>query len=124
MPQQTPRQASERAPKFEAPTWALIVAVYGGWFAATWYGSQMPGWLLLILGGWFTAWYYSLQHEVIHGHPTPWRWFNDALGYPPLGLFIPYSIYRGDHIRHHNKEFLTIPGADPESYYFDADTWA
>lgn len=114
---------SQKTPKFEAPTWALIVAVYGGWILATWYGSRMPWWLLLLLGGWFTAWYYSLQHEVIHGHPSPWRWLNDLLGYAPLGLFIPYSIYRGDHIRHHSKKILTIPGEDPESYYFSTETW-
>ncbi len=111
------------AAKFEAPTWLLIVAVYGGWFGATWYGTAMPWWLLLLLGGWFTGWYYSLQHEVIHGHPTKWRWFNDMLGYAPLGLFIPYSIYRATHIQHHTKEFLTLPGADPESFYFTAETW-
>jgi fatty acid desaturase len=39
-------------------------------------------------------------------------------------LFIPYDIYRACHILHHRPETLTLPGEDPESYYFDADTWA
>ncbi len=110
-------------PKFEAPTWALIVAVYAGWLTTTWYGMELPWWLLFPLGAWFSGWYYSLQHEVIHGHPTRLRWLNDLLGYAPLGLFIPYSIYRATHIKHHTKEILTIPGEDPESFYFDAETW-
>ncbi|MBT3370977.1 MAG: fatty acid desaturase [Rhodospirillaceae bacterium] len=109
--------------EFEGPTWALIVAVYGGWIGATWYGAALPWWLLLLAGGWFTGWYYSLQHEVIHGHPTAWPRFNDLIGYAPLGLFIPYDVYRADHMRHHTKENLTIPGVDPESYYFDTRTW-
>ncbi len=115
---------SAKSPKIEAPTWTLIVVVYGGWITVTWFSGDMPWWLLLPLGGWFSAWYYSLQHEIIHGHPTDSRWFNDLLGYAPLGLFIPYSIYRTDHIRHHRPEFLTIPGEDPESFYFDAHSWA
>lgn len=112
------------APKFETPTWLVIFAVYGGWIGATWHGAEMPWWLLLLLGSWCTGWYYSLQHEVIHGHPTKWRWFNDLLGYAPLGLFIPYSIYRTCHTLHHTTEILTLPGEDPESFYFDAETWA
>ncbi|MDE0942003.1 MAG: fatty acid desaturase [Alphaproteobacteria bacterium] len=111
-------------PAFEWPTWILIIAVYGGWIGTTVYGAQMPWWLLLIVGGWFTGWYYSLQHEVIHGHPTKLTWLNDLIGYAPFGLFIPYPVYRADHTRHHNKDILTIPGLDPESYYFDAITWA
>ena len=111
-------------PRVETQTWLLIVAVYGGWIGATLYGTHMPWWLLLMARGWFTGWYYSLQHEVIHGHPTKKRWLNDLIGYAPLGLFIPYSIYRADHTKHHNKDILTIPGLDPESYYFDANTWA
>ncbi len=114
----------DATPKFETPTWLLIVAVYGGWIGVTWYGADMPWWLLLVLGGWFSGWYYSLQHEVIHGHPTKWRWLNDLLGYAPLGLFIPYPIYRTSHIRHHTTDILTLPGQDPESFYFDAGTWA
>ena len=24
----------------------------------------------------------ALQHEVVHGHPTPWNWVNEALVFP------------------------------------------
>lgn len=63
----------------ELPTWLLIVTVYGGWFAcvAGWRTLGLfPATLLLI---WFTAWYMSLQHELIHGHPTRLAWFNQLL---------------------------------------------
>ena len=41
----------------------------------------------------------------------------------PLGLVVPYGIYRKTHIRHHNKDNLAVPGLDPESFYFDTDEW-
>ena len=51
----------------EWPTWLLIPAVYGLWFAAL-YWAQTLGLvattLLLILS---CAWYMSLQHELVHG---------------------------------------------------------
>ncbi len=45
-----------------------------------------PATVLLI---WFTARYMSLQHELIHGHPTPWRWCNQLLGTLPLAVWYP-----------------------------------
>ncbi len=110
--------------KFEAPTWCLVLIIYGGWLAMTWFAMAMPVWLLLPVGAWLAAWYYSLQHEVIHGHPSPWRWLNDLIGTMPLNLLIPYPIYRASHTQHHTRDNLTIPGLDPESFYFTAETWA
>ncbi len=55
----------------ELPTWLLIIAIYTGWFTTLAYWRTLgllPATVLLI---WFTAWYMSLQHELIHGHPTP-----------------------------------------------------
>lgn len=66
----------------------------------------------------------SLQHEVLHGHPTRWRWFNDALGFPPLTLWLPYRIYRASHLRHHRDAHLTDPLEDPESYYLTEERFA
>ena len=43
------------------------------------------------------TWYGSLQHETIHGHPTPFRRFNGMLGSLPLSLWIPYTVYRETH---------------------------
>jgi len=58
-----------------------------------------------------------LQHEVIHGHPTRQRQINDAIGFPPLALWLPYAIYRRDHLAHHATPHLTDPFDDCESNY-------
>ena len=71
-------------------------------------------------GGWLIAWHGSLQHETIHGHPTPWRRCNRALGIIPLSLWLPYARYETLHLAHHSTEDLTVPGADPESRYLPA----
>ncbi len=70
-----------------------------------------------------SAWYGSLQHEVLHGHPTPWRWVNLMLGGPPLGLAYPFGAYRDTHIAHHRNDVLTDPLLDPESYYVLPEHW-
>jgi fatty acid desaturase len=108
----------------ELPTWGLIVVIYGGWFATLFYWQtlgRLPATLLLIG---FTAWYMSLQHELIHGHPTRHAWFNQLLGTLPLAVWYPYGLYRDSHLAHHNHDHLTMPVDDPESYYFTDETWA
>jgi fatty acid desaturase len=65
----------------------------------------------------------SLQHETIHGHPTRWRLVNEALGWAPLWLWLPYPIYRDEHRTHHDNEILTDPVADPESKYAAPADW-
>lgn len=108
----------------EFPTWGLIVVIYGGWFATLCYWQtlgRLPATLLLIG---FTAWYMSLQHELIHGHPTRFAWFNQLLGTLPLAVWYPYGLYRDSHLAHHNHDHLTMPVDDPESYYFTDETWA
>lgn len=107
----------------ELPTWLLIVTVYGGWFAcvAGWRTLGLfPATLLLI---WFTAWYMSLQHELIHGHPTRLAWFNQLLVTLPLAVWYPYGVYRDSHLAHHRNHLLTHPEDDPESYYVTAESW-
>jgi fatty acid desaturase len=108
----------------ELPTLALIFAVYAGWLAVTFaYGHwpaalSVPATVLLItLHG-------SLQHEIVHGHPTRWFGFNRVLGMVPLALWLPYERYRHTHRIHHNDERLTDPLDDPESYYWTAEEWA
>src|SRR5947208_12747338 len=80
--------------RLEAPTWGLALAIYGGWGALTWGYGALPWWLVLPLGAWLTAWHMSFQHEVVHGHPTRSRRVNDALGFAPLSLWLPYARYR------------------------------
>lgn len=101
----------------ELPTWALIGAIYGGWLALTWFAAALPLWVVLPAGAWLIAWQMSLQHEVLHGHPTRHQWLNDALGFPPLNLWLPYARYRDSHRQHHRTPRLTDPLDDPESYY-------
>ena len=107
----------------EWPTWLLIPLVYGSW-GATLYWSHTLGLLattlLLILS---TAWYMSLQHELVHGHPTRYRGFNKLLGYAPLAVWFPYTLYMESHLRHHNDDHLTLPDVDPETHYVSDETW-
>ncbi len=108
---------------FEAPTWAVAVAVHVGWFLTTYYYDALNWWLLAPLGAWFTAWHGSFQHEALHGHPTRWDRLNNLLAGLPVGLWIPYPIYRETHLVHHRNDHLTCPVNDPESFYLTAAHW-
>ena len=63
-----------------------------------------------------------MQHEVLHGHPTPWAALNTAIAFPPISLWLPYRVYRDSHLLHHEVE-LTAPGVDPESFYVSPAQW-
>jgi len=104
----------------EWPTLVVAVAIHGGWLAATWWHGALPWAVRIAVGGWLIAWHGSLQHEVIHGHPTPWRRVNTAIGSVPLALWLPFERYRRTHLIHHATERVTEPGADPESRYLAA----
>lgn len=109
--------------RLELPTWALISVIYTGWFACVIYWQQLGsviGSVFLIL---FSTWYMSLQHELIHGHPTRWRRVNQLFGTLPLAVWYPYGLYRDSHIQHHRDEDLTHPEKDPEGYYYTAEQW-
>lgn len=107
----------------EWPTAALAGVIYGGWTALTWWHAALPPWLVWPALIWLVAWHGSLQHEVLHGHPTRRRRLNDALGFPPLALWLPYALYRRAHLRHHVDARLTDPLDDPESYYWTPALW-
>jgi fatty acid desaturase len=110
--------------RFEAPTWLLICAIYGGWLALTLCWHALPVWVVIPTGAWLCAWHMSLQHELMHGHPTRSAAVNGALACPPLNLWLPYPIYRESHLRHHREEHLTDPLEDPESTYLTPEAWA
>ena len=104
----------------EWPTWLLIAAIYGGWLALILAYRSLPGWVAnpaLVL---VVAWHMSLQHELLHGHPTRNKAFNRLLGIFPMSAWYPYDIYRDSHLSHHRDEFLTTPGVDPECNYLQA----
>jgi fatty acid desaturase len=108
----------------ELPTWLLIGVIYGGWFAVMLNAQtlgRLPATLLLIV---FTGWYMSLQHELIHGHPTRWPRVNQLFGTLPLAVWYPYGLYRDSHLAHHRNHTLTEPDEDPETYYLSAARWA
>ena len=101
-----------------------VAAVIGTGFVAVLAGHErIPLLVELALLAVLGAWYNSLQHEVIHGHPTPWAPLNTAFGIAPLGLVVPFAVYRESHLAHHRDEHLTLPGADPESFYLAPATW-
>jgi fatty acid desaturase len=110
----------------EWPTWLLLVTVYGGWFGtlallgAGAIGLPVATALLIVL----CAWYMSVQHELLHGHPTRSVRVNKLLGYAPLAVWYPYTLYRDSHLLHHRDDHLTMPGIDPESNYVRAAQWA
>lgn len=108
----------------EAWTLAILIAVYGLWALLTVVLPDVPLWLscpLLVL---IVVQFMSLQHEIVHGHPTRLRWLNEALVSLPLGLLFPYRRYRTLHLHHHNDENLTDPFDDPESWYFEPGDFA
>ncbi|MCL6705753.1 fatty acid desaturase [Pseudomonas sp. R2.Fl] len=107
----------------EFPTLILTLTIYISWGLLTFYWTAFPFILLFVLGGWVVAWHGSLQHEVLHGHPTRFRRINDAIGWPPISLWLPYRLYKASHLKHHHDEWLTDPIEDPESYYFTSDRW-
>jgi fatty acid desaturase len=107
----------------EWPTWLLIVAVYGGWFATALNARSIGLPLAISILAVLSCLYLSLQHELLHGHPTSSPLFNALLGVAPLAVWFPYAVYRESHLRHHNDVHLTDPDLDPESYFVSAERW-
>lgn len=115
-------RASGSRGRFEGPTWAALAGCYGLWGVGLWlYG--VAGVLALPVLAVAAAFHSSLQHEVLHGHPTRSAAINEALVFPALGLFIPYRRFRDMHLKHHNDERLTDPYDDPESFYLRIGDW-
>jgi fatty acid desaturase len=110
--------------RVEAPTWLVIAGVYGAWLALTWFYQALPWWVLLPAGAYVVALHGSLQHELLHGHPTRRQWLNDLMARPSLWLWLPYGIYRDSHRDHHRTDRLTCPMDDPESNYVFPEEWA
>jgi fatty acid desaturase len=118
------RVGARAAARVEWPTLALAGATYLAWGAVTLLAAGMGPWLALLALGPVLALHSSLQHEVIHGHPTPWRGLNEALVFPALGLLVPFGRFRDQHLAHHYDPLLTDPYDDPETNYLDPGVWA
>ena len=108
----------------ELPTLILIFAVFAGWLTITLAFAHWSLWIVVPAAVLLITLHGSLQHEIVHGHPTRWQTFNRMLGMVPLCLWLPYERYRQTHRIHHNDERLTDPLDDPESYYWTPEEWA
>ena len=115
-------QGNRRALEFQ--TLLLIAATYAGWLAVTYSYSHWSLLAVAPLTAFFITLHSSLQHEIVHGHPTRWRALNRLLVVPPLSLWLPFDCYRMSHHRHHIDARLTDPLDDPESYYWRAEDLA
>ncbi len=111
------------ARRVEWPTVGVLCAVVGGWLLLTGFHSSLPSALAVFLTGCWLAWSSSLQHEILHGHLTPWRVVNNAFGRITFELWLPYDHYLKTHLRHHQDDRLTDPVDDPESYYVRGEYW-
>ncbi|MEM0990705.1 MAG: fatty acid desaturase [Pseudomonadota bacterium] len=116
------RQARRQILGPEGPTWLALAGCYTLWAVTLWQ-AQVLGLLAMVPGALAVAFHSSLQHEIVHGHPTRNRLLNEALVFPALGLFIPYRRFRDLHLKHHNDQRLTDPYDDPESYYLEIADW-
>lgn len=125
LPVAAPRRRVRLPDRVEWPTVVVALAVYlpiAGALTAVGLGF-VPWWAVTPVLAWCVAWQASLQHEVIHGHPTPWAWINRLIAGPPLLMAVPFDRYRDSHLAHHVDERLTDPLDDPESWYVTAARW-
>jgi fatty acid desaturase len=114
---------SRSAAAVELPTLSLICAVYAGWLAITACCGSLSMWIIAPVGALLVTLHGSLQHEIIHGHPTGSRRINRVLGMVPLALWLPFEHYRRSHLAHHINDRLTDPHDDPESFYWTGTDW-
>lgn len=84
------------------PTFVVIVCDYSLLFVLTFYWAAIPWPILLILAGIVAAWYSSLEHEILHGHPTKWglslAWLRQHR--PRLCLVRAYALRAKEPVRH------------------------
>ncbi|HVN99437.1 MAG TPA: fatty acid desaturase [Steroidobacteraceae bacterium] len=111
-------------PAVEWQTLLLVLVTYAGWLAVTRAYALWPLWLVAPLAVVLVTLHSSLQHEILHGHPTRWAGANNLLAIVPLSLWLPYKRYQQLHLKHHHDDRLTDPIDDPESFYWTAERWA
>lgn len=113
-----------RVAAVEFPTLLIALLAYGGWCGITLMYGRWPLWVVAPIGAVLVTLQGSLQHEVVHGHPTRWRSLNRLLAIVPLAIWMPYDSYRISHLAHHIDERITDPLDDPESWYWTGRDWA
>jgi len=109
--------------QFEWPTWLFIGLVYSVFFWLLFNFNQFPLFVSFALLTITLTAHSSLCHELIHGHPTQNQSINNLIGYPPITLIYPYTIFKETHIKHHENKFITYPDVDPESFFITKSEW-
>jgi len=107
----------------EIPTLVLLFADYAAWLLVTAAYGRWPLWVVAPVTAVLITFHGSLQHEIVHGHPTRWTGLNRLLAIVPLTLYLPYERYRHSHLTHHIDPRLTDPLDDPESFYWTPQDW-
>jgi len=118
-----PVTTSTQRTRIEWPTWLLILAVHGAWLALVLAYRSLPAGLAQLGLVLVAAWHLSLQHELLHGHPTRHAALNQLFGVFPISVWYPFAIYRDSHLNHHRDAQLTTPGLDPEGNYVTATAY-
>src|SRR5256886_2459783 len=108
----------------ELPTLLIALVTYGGWLAITFAYGHWPLAIVAPIAAVLITLHGSLQHEIVHGHPTRWDGVNRLIAIVPLSLWLPFERYRQSHRAHHIDERITDPLDDPESYYWTPQDWA
>ncbi len=114
----TTGERTSKTAAVEFPTLLLVIATYGGWIAITLAYGHWPLIFVAPIGALLVTFHGSLQHEIVHGHPTRWPAVNRLMAMVPLTLWLPFARYRQSHLQHHRDDRLTDPFDDPESYYW------
>lgn len=106
----------------EWPTWVMLAICHAAWAVSlVFWDTLWP--LIAVPAALSVALHSSLQHEILHGHPTRSGLINEILVSLPVGLAIPYRRFRDLHLKHHNDDRLTDPYDDPESFYLPPERW-
>lgn len=108
----------------ELPTVALIVTCYSIWLALALLEESINPFVWVLANGINITLFMSITHEVLHGHPTRNKTFNEMLIFLPIGWSIPYERFRDTHLDHHTTGELTDPFDDPESWYLASHSWS
>jgi fatty acid desaturase len=113
--------SNSKAPEW--PTLIVILLVYTVLVTLIWFHASLPWWVILPVGAYFATLHTSLQHEVLHGHPTSSKFLNETLIFLTPTMWLPFQRYKETHLTHHNNAHLTDPERDPESYYLLPEHW-
>jgi fatty acid desaturase len=110
--------------RYDGPTWVVAIVLYTAWALVIWFHEALTWWVVAPLGTYLVAWHFSLQHEAIHSFRSAPKWLRWAVVMPPLGLWLPFPLYRAAHSKHHQNTHLTLPGVDTESFYVRQADWS